>query len=694
MALLLLATSAVAIPQLNTSNPTSFFTNVAMAMFRQMDLHDFNGDLVTVTNIPIYEDPVLNGGTNINYYTPAVHRILQMAANLFDATTNRFIGGGPTDYPTVFRPIFSSQNGVARIIGYKEVTDSSDAFLPMLYVYNFVKAGQPENSIINMYGVPWVIGAKKGFPNFNEFSMENPLTVLRKLTFTNSAATRPWTTNQVFGFAITNQFGLEVWNSYTNLYGRPLRVVATNEFSITVTNDDGTIFLNASNLSFGVDQTYPSWDGWSEQFTDSSFQVPLYASNVFTNGIYDGIPPFFYRISAPYWTSTFVPHFWMTLQFKLRFVLIDINANRVVDFVNISSTRPSVDISHLLNHNNPSTNYWVPDYTTDDGEWNTNQLSGTTLQMGILNQIEVSKGDRTSVWTDPQKTTLGAAFNHRLLNGGTSYFEAPYTPQRTIIQRISLQANDPLVHYTEADLLSTSGQMFNYNLVGVAPASGPPLSNLTNLNVTYQPWGGRHIPNGNPLNSAPTDLDIRVKDPGVQQSDDWNFPTGESLSFEWLGRVHRGTPWQTVFLKPSDQTLAQWLAWNNDNVLITNGNFVLSDAALSFPNNDWRFASLWARWLNTNDLSALFSINNSDTNAWAARLDGLTVLTNSAVGDCPGDSNGAREYRSCSRPGVSHSALSANRRCSGRNGALHRVAVSEHERYQQPFSESHSKRYY
>ena len=96
VALMFLATSARANPQLDTSNPISFFTNVATALFEQMDLRDFNGDLVTVTNIPIYEDPAVSGVTNVSYYTPAVHRVLQLAANMFDATTNRLIGDGST----------------------------------------------------------------------------------------------------------------------------------------------------------------------------------------------------------------------------------------------------------------------------------------------------------------------------------------------------------------------------------------------------------------------------------------------------------------------------------------------------------------------------------------------------------------------------------------------------------------------
>ncbi len=248
-----IALTGLANPQLDPGNATSFFTNAAAAMFRQMDLHDFNGNLITVTNIPFYEDPALYSGTNINYYTPAVHRILQLAANMFDATTNRFIDGGPTNYPTVFRPIFSSQNGIASITGYQEVTDANDAFLPMLDAQNFARVNQSGNSAINMYGVPWVIGAKKGFPNFNEFSMDNALTVSRDLQFTNTQgqARPPWVTNQVYNLSITNSFGMEAWNSYTNNYGRPLRLVVSNVLNIIITNETGFPLLDVTNLAFG-----------------------------------------------------------------------------------------------------------------------------------------------------------------------------------------------------------------------------------------------------------------------------------------------------------------------------------------------------------------------------------------------------------------------------------------------------------
>ena len=42
---------------------------------------------------------------------------------------------------------------------------------------------------------------------------------------------------------------------------------------------------------------------------------------------------------------------------------------------------------------------------------------------------------------------------------------------------------------------------------------------------------------------------LAIKDPLVRQSDDWDFPTYKLPTVGWLGRVHRGTPWQSVYLK-------------------------------------------------------------------------------------------------------------------------------------------------
>ena len=60
-------------------------------------------------------------------------------------------------------------------------------------------------------------------------------------------------------------------------------------------------------------------------------------------------------------------------------------------------------------------------------------------------------------------------------------------------------------------------------------------------------------------------------------SDDWDFPTNKFPTVGWLGRVHRGTPWQTVYLKASDilgyqnyfnvygnNGLSLWVNWTGD----------------------------------------------------------------------------------------------------------------------------------
>ncbi|HXT11105.1 MAG TPA: hypothetical protein VN873_06035 [Candidatus Angelobacter sp.] len=643
---MLLATSAVANPQLVPINPTGFFTNVAMAMFQQMDLHDFNGNLVTITNIPIYQDPnIYYGGTNLNrnYYTPAVHRILQLAANLLDASTNRFIDGGPTNYPTVFRPVFTSQNGQVWISGYQEVTNPTPALNFQYWDLAQAAANQGPLFGINIYGVPWVIGAKKGFPNFNEFSMDNALSIARKLEFTNVVASPPWTTNQLYTLAITNAFGLEAWNSYTNAYGRPLELICSNTMSIVVSNENGFPLIDVNNLNFGNVLNLDGLPGWTESQrtlqipgADNSFIIPLLVTNAFTNGIYQTIPPQLIPLRPPLFSATFVPHLFMELHIRLQFILIDTFANRVIDFVNIDSTQPAIDIASDLQGNG------TLDSVSPTEQWDTNIIHGN-VPVGILNQIYVSEFPTIggSDWTQPSLTIRqqqAQFFRNRLAGNehDTNYFEAPYTPHATIHQRISWQANDPLVHYMVADMTSTNGQQAEWNSIdvqrGISPP-GPSLPNIGLVNFAYQPWGGFHIPGGSDQGGNKLVYDTRVKNAGVQQSDDWDFPAGESLSFEWLGRVHRGTPWQTIDLKPSQISLLDWVRWDNDNVLVTNGNSILVDAPLTHPTNDWQFASLWAQWLNTNDLSTLLSINNTDTNAWEARLDGLTALTNSAFGE-------------------------------------------------------------
>ena len=116
------------------------------------------------------------------------------------------------------------------------------------------------------------------------------------------------------------------------------------------------------------------------------------------------------------------------------------------------------------------------------------------------------------------------------------------------------------------------------------------------------------------LSNDPVDTYLGVKDPGVFSSADWNFPTNLMANPGLLGRVHRGTPWQTVYLKAEAATAQQWFKQSLD--------------FRTHPTNDWRIASLFLKLCNTNDPLNLFSVNEASETAWAGLLNGMTVLSN------------------------------------------------------------------
>src|SRR5262249_1527575 len=118
-----------------------------------------------------------------------------------------------------------------------------------------------------------------------------------------------------------------------------------------------------------------------------------------------------------------------------------------------------------------------------------------------------------------------------------------------------------LVHYTIGDLLdlqNTNHVEPNNNF------SQLKISNIGIVNNRYEPWGSQYG-----SSASKTKTMVSLKDPLVTRSDDWDFPKGKFPNIGWLGRVHRGTPWQTVYLKPFIET-TNWLNWSGNNVLVTN----------------------------------------------------------------------------------------------------------------------------
>ncbi len=131
-----------ATPIFSVGNPAVFFTNVASCLLSS----ELN---LNLTQLPIYPT---------NQYTPAVHRLLQVTANVYDAMTTNF-------YPSVFRPVFYNDGTNVYITGYETVVLNPGLGLddPHLALPMDVTALPSGTSTNNVYGIPWIIGARWDF---------------------------------------------------------------------------------------------------------------------------------------------------------------------------------------------------------------------------------------------------------------------------------------------------------------------------------------------------------------------------------------------------------------------------------------------------------------------------------------------------------------------------------------------------
>jgi len=662
--------------------PIQFFTNAAIRLLA--DAGYAVGAPYSTSNLLVFGSNYVNGywitTTNLhvplwptNYYTPSVHRALQLAANIYDATTNR---SAVYPYlPSVFRPVFANTGGLTAsgqvsIIGYEEVTNASVLAQQMVDLSDPTTRRNLKSvdDLRMVYNIPLVIGAKKGFPNFNEFAMQTLVQITRKLQFTrqNGPNTPISLTNQMFLVSISNVFGVEAWNSYVTNFppppspARPLRLYVWPDIGVVMTNETGSV-LNPYSQRYQPPVTYAridNWPGYNRSFDTYSFQIPFYTNLLFlTNSTYQYASAQFVPATGTFEKISpafYIPHWWLNVKSRLRFAVVDINANRIVDYVNLAD-QTLVSLTDTLMQGGQCGGSYTPDGAYGS-LWCTNHFPNaadpTLPTYGVLNQIAVGLGQQPAygqaVWNSAMnsfpagmdKTAaidsfrnqfgLGELFSHP---AGTIFypsntFAAPFQPVRSIYLVTSWQANDPLVHYTVGDLTSlTRTNLALDNLP--APA---PLANLGHVNLRCEPWGG------NPAigSSSPTASDLRVKDPLMLQSDSWQFPTNKLPNVGWLGRVHRGTPWQTVYLKSPGMDLPTWQTWTGNGLFMTNAgqttlfarNTAYYDAFLTQPTNDWRLVDLFTTALSDNATRGQLSINQTNLAAWSAVLSGVIVLTN------------------------------------------------------------------
>ncbi|MBI5775570.1 MAG: hypothetical protein HZA89_17770 [Verrucomicrobia bacterium] len=773
--------------------PVQFFTNAAHRLLRQYyptnnhpDSYDATdpvtgqfagnpGGLYGTNGLSLTGTNANNGWTNFmiyprNFYTPNVHRILQLAANIYDATrshgTNFINGVGVTNYyptvPSVFRPYFyRTQDGngqwIVSIAGYEQVTETNSVdelfFIknPWYDLGDLALNGlghggnQDADGIIrniNVYGIPAVVGAKKYLPNFNEFAMQTWVTGARRLQVAKTAA--GFETNVAMVFALTNILGMEIANAYTQDYPRGLEIRAWNHSSWYVTNSTGAVvalgagvITNLSNnfttnLARSVyfpavkfNQTtvkFNPGDFKKGDFITNGLMVPLLPESVYFSGT---APEFraWPKSDTNTQSALFVPLTSQALASDLTLVIsnsfqcliVDYDVAhdqqyRVIDCVNLANMTAVIDISNLFY--NANTPYSIAGYNPGSSGsgpqislrdlWNPTPQGNSTIPYGAFLQMYVSRnppGSYQSVgWQWNGYANLQGAGTTNEINafraflgnspvagGGNNYtpspsnlvWQAPFVPAQARALDYKWQANDPLVHYTLGDLMPLpTANVVPAQVPLKSLAAGMPSSdyNIGKLNERYEPWGRA------PFTGVTNAYNFAIKDPGITRPDDWDFPANADIipgsandfptnyfaNVGWLGRVHRGTPWQTVYLKSAyykdqnnpDPALRNSIrstqlfdnrgqpVLDTNGVAVTNFNYLVTPRdwqrwaggvgplpgglllAESHPTNDAKLFNVFSATYGGTAERGLLSVNQTNLAAWSAVLGGVMVLSN------------------------------------------------------------------
>jgi hypothetical protein len=581
MLLLLHAFTAGAVHISGTEDPQEFFEKVAGAFLKEelgLDLH----------HIQVYPS---------NRYSPEVHRLLQVTANLYDCTTNR--GDNYPWFPTCFRPRFSTNQNEVFVSGYVEEIGINFSDRPWHDVQD--SNDRPIGADDNVYGIPIIIGAKKGFPNFNEFVVQSAVQFSRKLELRKTVPwDRPTETNQMIIIGVSNTVALELWNPWTKTYPRPLTVKIGARITLAFTNENGFGLTNTG--LHGILTNIPA-----AQLTNGAFSVPLLATDIaLTNSAFRSLPSEHFDPIIPTTTfergAGFPTNLW-GLATKTRAIVLISDGEHLIDFVALSDLATEMNVSAGLVQ---MSNY---DF------WNVTPAAGANA--GVLNQLHVSLGTlyigdwRNYQLTPPRDQEQAIQQFLSFFQSGTNtnlVMEAPFVPSRRIFQSTAWEANDPFLHQTSHQLL---GRFYPSTTINI-PSLVTPLTITNGSSIGRRNRG--YSPSIVNADLDPFAYDGRVKDITVYSPDWWTFDVSRPLNLANIGRVHRGTPWQSIYLKSGIIPPDEWLSWYG--------------SLSGHPTNDWQLVSILASMLDTNAPQTLLSINSTNRDAWAAAFDGLIVTTN------------------------------------------------------------------
>ncbi|MGE3311425.1 MAG: hypothetical protein AB7O66_15770 [Limisphaerales bacterium] len=617
--------------------PLTLFTNAADAILKSAYPPGLAGSpLVAITNLSVWPT---------NLYVPEVHRSLQVAANIADATTNATQTAYP-HLPHVYRPIFARQPGGAVVItGYEPVWDGrlfwANSVLPAGNRIDLDEDGAtgPVGRNTHVAGIPLIIGAKKGFPNFNEFALQTVVQATRKLELVKrSPQARPTFTNQLYTIGISNLFGLEFFNSYTQAFPRPLELRVRLETDMVLSNDVRVVrrlgpTTLVTNIVYDGSTLARTWQG-------NEFKLPLTRVVEFLpDSIYRADGTFLSvsnRAQVPFESAAGfpIPTWRLAITNRLQAMLIDTSPGgngRIIDYVDLDNLNSLIDVTAALfgQEDNAGQTSLVGSF------WQTNRVGG--IPEGIRNQIQASLGSiNVSEWNsasfDPitglDKDKAVAGFQQFVGLGGsgvpspTLRMQVPFSPARKLFQNKAWQVNDPLVNDLYWDLEDPSRTNDVRYVKPVRAPIDPDTHNLGQINYRYRPWQANLYSSGDA-----TDYDVAVKDPQISRSDDWDFPTNALPSIGWLGRIHRGTPWQTVYMKAPATSAREWIRWSGHVPLALPGP-VGAYHPSTHPTNDWRLPGLFTTAIGESASRGLLSVNQSGRAAWSAILSGIPILTN------------------------------------------------------------------
>ena len=663
----------------NVAGPLAFFTNAAESLLRSQNFritnYDNIGNIIQtnplsfihfgVTNIPVYS--TINPSIR---YTEQLHRMLQVAANIYDATrTNTVAPPGSLPYPSVFRPLFyttnyGGTNQVLYIVGYTQVTTDAakriaNMLLPEGARNSTLGLKPPWDPTIgtndNVWGIPWVVGAVKGLPAFDRYVSGTSWMITRKLLFKRHPMTingilygdpsqHPTKdgTNQFFINSISNFFGADALNPYATNVTIPVQIIATNCVSIVLTNNStGNSFGFATNICSSTNLPINYWRGYGSQvnvnMTDGMLGVLRTNATSLPQSYFSESKDKFLPVSGDVnipgldltqlastnggfqladlsQTAWPVYNWTLTVTNYVMYALVNPNTGQVFDFVNLGPFGTNLVLTNIL------TSLTIPHYTQPGGGSSSSSVPPSSASywtptpvpgqpsVGVLNQIsngmtldpyfraEINGSNKV-----PSTNSTWVMVNSNL------YFSFSNDVAATVFTGVTntLLVNDPLVHYTVGDLTPPPSESSRFTTNG-----------LLGKNTRYEPWPT--------VNYSNYSANMTLKDPLIFQSDNWNFPNNQFPSVGWLGRVHRGTPWQTIFLKADASPLVAPGLTLSEQTWISSWVSTLD----TYPTNDYALLDLFTAAPNDNASRGLLSVNQTNSAPWFALFGGLLVNTN------------------------------------------------------------------